>query len=277
MYIGVDIGGSKILVGSASEKLVLQDSRKLPTPRDSQEALQAICNLIREIAGRQTIAAIAVTAPGPIDSERGELIKSPQLPWRRVPFVATLTKAFAVPVNLVNDADSAALAETVLGAAQGVRNALYLTLSTGVGSGIIIDGQIYRGRNGTEGGHLIIDPKGPSCECGGRGHMHAMVSGPALQARFGAPGWELTDPQAWDEYADLLAQGLSSMVHLISPEIIVLGGGVSTHFDRFGPALKKHLKRYCTMFPAPPVVQARYSEKAALLGCFVLAQRTAVR
>jgi len=269
MYIGVDIGGSKILVvaGDASYRIVRQ--AKVETPDTAEQGMIEIIHLAEQVAAGKKVKAIGVAAPGPVDRARGRLFDTPprNLKWGPLDIGHQLTNHFQAPVAVEHDASAAALAEAVIGAAKGKRNVLYVTISTGVGMAVVTDGEIYHGAHDTESATLYIDQGGRSQE------FEEVVSGRALKRRFGKYGYQITDPKIWDTYAADLALGLHDLITVLSPEIVVIGGGVGVHLDRFHDFLVAHLKTMKSMYPLPPIIGAKYIETGAAYGALILASR----
>ncbi len=272
MYIGVDIGGTKILVASADLEGKAVSQQKIATPAKPDIGLEAIIDIIHAVARQNDIKAIGIAAPGPLDWEAGAIGASPNLKWRGAQLVKTLERHFRVPVVLENDANAAGLAEARLGSGRGHNPVLYVTISTGIGTGLVINGHTYRGAHDTEGGHMIIQPGGEKCGCGGHGHWETLVSGPAFHRRFGKLPAEVTDPKIWDEYAKDLAHGLANLCAALSPGIIVIGGGVGTHYNQFIKPLEKHLKELYLIYPAPKIALGKFPETAAVYGAIILAR-----
>lgn len=265
MLIGVDIGGSKILVVAGSRHYEIVRQQKVETPETSHQAVMEIIHLIEQVAAGETIEAIYVASPGPVDRERGCILKTPNISWEPVAIVDQLRNHFHVPVGLEKDANAAALSEAQIGAAAGAKYVLYVTVSTGVGTGIIIEGKIYHGAHDPEGGHIAIAAEGKTEE------LETATSGRALIRRFGKPGYQITDPAQWDEFARDLAVGLHDLITTISPEIVVIGGGVGVHFHKFGKQLLKHLKELKPLYPTPPILPAKNMETAVAYGTLILA------
>jgi glucokinase len=268
MNIGIDIGGTKI-IGAArvkpSDEPTLSD--KLPSPITAEDGFATICQLIEKLAADQPIKAIGVSCPGPLDLTAGRLAEPLNLHWGNLALVDRLEDKFHAPVKLENDANAAAWGEYKIGNGQGVQTLLYVTISTGIGTGLIIDGEIYHGAHDTEGGQIILEKSD--------GHwksFESLAAGPAIKARYGKEAWEIEDPAIWDEIAGIIAAGLTSLITTLSPERVVLGGGVSTHFDRFGAALNRHLSELPHPFPLPEVVPAKNIETAPVLGALLLAE-----
>ncbi len=267
MYIGVDIGGSKILVVAGNDRQKILRRRKIATPATADQAVAEITSLIEQVAGGDDIDAMFVASPGPINRDHGIILHTPNMTWDKVAIVSKLKNHFRVPVGLEKDADAAALSEATIGAAAGKQYVLYVTVSTGIGTGIVIDGKIYHGAHDPEGGHMDIAAEGHSEE------MEYAVSGKAIKRRFGHYGYEITDPAIWNEFAADLAIGLHNLITVISPEIVVLGGGVGVHYPKFGAFLTTHLERLRPLYPTPPIVPAKNMETAVAYGALILAER----
>src|SRR5579863_3140744 len=190
--IGVDIGGTKVAAGivDSSGKILSQLRTPMPANDSPEAGLKAVTSAIDSLLSAETrqaqIQAIGICAPGPLDPESGVVLNPPNLPcWRNFPLAARVTEKYRVPVKVDNDANAAALAETIWGAARGYRYVFYATIGTGIGTGIVLDGRIYHGRTGSagEGGHVTIDYRGPLCSCGKRGCIEVLAAGPAIGAR----------------------------------------------------------------------------------------------
>src|SRR5262249_29456832 len=209
------------------------------------------------------------------------VINPPNLPcWRSFPLAAETERVFSVPARVDNDANAAGRAEALWGAGAGRRHVFYATLGTGVGSGIIIDGQIYHGRTGNaaEGGHVSIDYRGPVCGCGKRGCIEALCSGPAIARRAGmaraedvGAAWREGDPAAEAvllETVELLAVWLGNVVDLIDPDVIVIGGGVAELMSPFFGELRTALPRWAINPRAHeiPLLPARYGADSGIAG-----------
>lgn len=274
MYVGIDIGGSKMLIGLANTDGKLLKTVKLPTPLDGHSAEHILEYRIKEMLGDKKLKSIGIAAPGPMDFKHGVILSPPNMPWHNLPIVKQLHARFKVPVVLENDAGAAGLAESLEGAGKDSRYLLYITISTGIGTGLIAGGEIIHGASDPEGGHIVIDPKGPQCSCGGQGHFEGAVSGRAIERRFGRPAYQIKDAATWDIIARDMAAGLASLIAITAPDRVVLGGGVSVHYNRFKKPLAKHLEHFASrLYPLPPVVVAKRVEQAALDGALILARR----
>jgi glucokinase len=278
MYIGVDIGGSKILVAAGNDQHEILRSQKIHTPKDGNQGMAEIIHLIEQVADGDSIRAISIACAGPLDRHKGMILRtSPNMHgWRGTRLVEPIKNHFKLPVVLTIDPAAAAVTESQIGAAQNQPYVLYITISTGIGVSLVVNRELYQGEHNLEAGHIILDPDGPPCGCGGRGHFESMSSGPAIKKRFGKEAYEIKDPAVWDEIAATMALGFHSIIEAYSPSIVVVGGGVGVHYDQFHAPLVKHLEQLTPMFSLPPIVQAKYIETGVVHGALILAARSAV-
>jgi len=281
MLAGIDLGGTQVRVALARSDGNLIASVKTKTPLlPTPQALVdwAVAEIDRH-RGREKVRSIALAAPGPIDHKRGVLVNPPNLPWRNVPFAAMLSRATGAKVHLANDADMAGLGEFVRGAGRGTRNMVYITWSTGVGGGTIIDGKLHRGAHGTasEIGHMIIDPNGPLDNCGQRGCLEAFIGGASLERETGRPAVELFaaaangEPRARmivERSARFMGLALISLTNIIDPEVFVIGGGISRSWALIEPTIVETLHSSPFIKPArrPRVRRARLGDRAGQVG-----------
>jgi len=282
-YIGIDIGGTKILTALADNKGKIVNKVKTATQADKGQKviISNILNSIEDVkksssVKKSDIRKIGVAAPGPLDFENGLIIKNSNLAWSKVPIVDILESHTKKTVVLENDANAAALAEKYFGAGRDSDNILYITISTGIGGGIIIDGQIFHGGKGNAGeiGHMTLIPDSDyQCGCGNYGCFEAVASGTAIarrgknvvkqkrksliidyskgkpelvDARLVAEAAREGDQEALQIYSltgRLLGIGIANMVNLFDPEIIVLGGGVMNAEKLFIEDLKESLQQ----------------------------------
>src|SRR5258706_8395663 len=188
---GIDLGGTQVRVALARSdgNLVASVKTKPPSLGSPQAMVDWAAAEIDKHRGREKVGSITIAAPGPIDLKQGVLVNPPNLPWKNVPLAAMLARATGAKVQLANDADMAGLGEFHRGAGRGTRNMVYITWSTGVGGGLIIDGKLHRGAHGSAGevGHMIIDPNGPMDTCGQRGCLGAFIGGANLARQTGHP------------------------------------------------------------------------------------------
>jgi len=181
--VAVDLGGTWIRAGRVSPEGAVMEAVRVPTPQTGPEAVaDAIGELVRRL-GPLPPGRVGVAVPGPLSVREGVVFEPPNLKgWRDVPLRGMLEERLGRPVVLENDANAAAVGEWWCGAGRGSRHLVYVTVSTGVGGGLVLDGRLYRGATDTAGeiGHVLVDPEGPVCSCGRRGHLEGIASGPAI-------------------------------------------------------------------------------------------------
>lgn len=288
MIIGIDLGGTKIagVLATPSGKILMDVQVPTEANKGRKRVIQNIKKAIRMLihSHKVKIKAIGIGAPGPIYYEKGIVVGAPNLPgWKRVNLKKILEKEFKVPVFVDNDANCAALAEAWFGAGKFVKHFIYMTISTGIGGGIIINKKLYRGAIGSAGelGHMILDPNGPRCGCGKRGCLEALASGSALKKKTGmdAIAVELAARQgdkkalaAIQEAAHYLAIGIADLVNIFNPERVIIGGGLSNMRELLFIPLKRDFKKYALTLPAKSVkiVRAKLGTKAGVLGAAAL-------
>ena len=277
MFAAVDIGGTKLLSAAAEREAAgswrLGTVVRRSTPM--QGALEALVAMVEEACGEEAPEAVAVAVPGPFDRRAGRLIDPPNVPpsWWGLDLRAGLGGHFGCPVAVENDANCAALAEARWGAAAGTRTSVYLTVSTGIGSGVVVDGRLLPGRHDTEGGHMVLWPRwlgGPACHCGGHGCLEALASGSAILRRFGRPPEELEDQEAWDDVGRWLGLAVVTLTSTHDCEAVVLGGGVVASADRFWPALTATVASELRIQPPPRILRAALGVERNLHGALTL-------
>jgi glucokinase len=264
MVLGVDIGGTKIATGVVNQRAEVSRIRTVPTLANEgyEVSIRQLWGAIEEsITG--DVSAIGICAPGPLNPKTGVVLNPPNLPgWRNVALQSMTQARFGLRVRVENDCNAAGLAEARFGAAKGCSNVFYAAIGTGIGSGIIIDGKIYHGKNGAaaEGGHVSIDYQSKtSCRCGSVGCIEALASGHVLD-RMGE--YDLNN------LAIQVGAWLGSIVSLLDPDIIVIGGGVA----RIGEPLFERLRKIVpgrTVNPYAkdlPIVPAQFGGDAGVVG-----------
>ena len=287
LVIGVDVGGTKLLAGAVDRDGVVVRRREVPTVLTSQDELLAAMDGLVESVLADDAAALGFGLPSMIDQRSGTAVDSVNIPLAHVPFRDRMRERFGLPVGVENDANAATLAEWRIGAARGAEHVVMLTLGTGVGGGLVLDGRLYRGSigAGAELGHMVIDYDGPPCGegCTGHGHLEVLASGSAADAlareRFG-PDSSARDlgrrAEAGDEEAAALialvgrrlGAGLASLVNIFNPELIVLGGG----FAEVGEPLLRPARELVEREALAPardlvrIVPAELGPDAGLLG-----------
>jgi glucokinase len=238
--IGVDVGGTKILAGVIDREGRVQDSHRVESPVSAeQDVLAALETAISEVL-EESVAAIGIGVPANLERGTGRVARATNLPLTDLDVRAYVHQRFGLPVGLENDAGAAALAEWRLGAGRGTSNLVLLTLGTGVGGGVVLDGALYRGW--AEAGHMVVVAGGPPCQgaCHGRGHLEALASGTAAdlaaERLWGADAdarvllerareGDEAALGALEEIAGYLGAAIGSLANLFDPEVVVVGGG----------------------------------------------------
>ncbi len=309
--IGVDLGGTKIYTVLAGADGRVLTAVKVPTEaaggRDHVlKRIMQTMEQVREQAGvpGRLVRATVVGAPGPLDASRGVVYQAPNLGWQNVPLTQLMEEATGIPARLENDANLAALGEHVYGAGRGETDLVYITVSTGIGSGMILDGRLYRGVGGGAGeiGHMTVLPDGPPCSCGNRGCLEAMASGSAiarearslvaqgkgkaiLAAGGGRPEVDAEavsaaaaagDPEAIfiiAEAARFLGIGLANVLNLLNPALVILGGGAmkigSVVFEGARSEMQK--RALAAAYDRVKLVPAQLGGRAGAMGAVALA------
>jgi glucokinase len=272
LALGIDLGGTKILtsVVDAAGRMLSRHHSMTPATRGREAVIEAVIESARRALQEAGIppselTAVGIGAPGLSNPATGILYTSPHLPgWQDVPLKDIIAKELGRTAYLINDANAAAVGEFYYGAGRGARNFIYITVSTGIGGGIIINGELYAGPTGTAGevGHMVIDDNGPLCNCGNRGCWETLASGWALAAeakRLIKKGTSTTILElaggtidkvnaeavqqaalAGDKLASrliarnayYLGVGLANLINIFNPEVIVIGGGLADIGDR---------------------------------------------
>jgi glucokinase len=279
MFGAIDIGGTKLLAAVAGDDLRPGRAvRRATPPEDPVETLAALLDEARRGAA---LDGIAVATPGPFDRERGVILNAPNVPaaWQKVALAEALSQRYGCPVVVENDANCAALAEALHGAAAGLAHVVYYTVSTGIGSGVVHDGRLLVGRHDTEGGHQVLWPSwlnngdAQRCGCGGFGCLEALASGSAIERRFGVRAENLQDQAAWDDVGRWLGLAVVNATALHDPDAVVFGGGVCASWARFWPAMSATFERHLRLQAVPRVLQAALGEDRNLWGALALLRR----
>ncbi|MFH1412235.1 MAG: ROK family protein [Candidatus Omnitrophota bacterium] len=309
--IGIDIGGTKIAAGITDRKGKLIFRTAIPTfaEKGFKSSIAQVYAAVENVLGssgktKKDIAGIGICAPGPLDPDKGIVHNPPNLPgWKNVALTRLIKEKFDIKVKLENDANAAGMAEVLWGAARGYKHVLYVTVSTGIGTAVIIDGKIYHGKNGMagEGGHATInfDSSKDICNCGNIGCIEAIASGPATSGKFlktvKASGrkkkmMEYIDPRkgpvtmieidkaakkgnkyaekAIRQQGEMLGIWLGSMISILDPEIIVIGGGVSNIGEMILSVIRKTIPAHTINMAAARtmVVKAELKNDVGILG-----------
>ena len=308
MYrIGIDLGGTNIAVGvvDSAYHLVAEASVPAGAQRPAEQVVADMCRAVELALDKAGLtvrdcASIGVGAPGTCDPERGVVVCAYNLNWFDVPVCRMLTEHFGLPTRLSNDANCAALAEVVAGAAVSCRSMVLVTLGTGVGGGVIVDGKIVSGLGGAGGevGHSILVLDGAPCTCGRRGCWEAYASATALirQGREAAAAHPesllnrypaLTGRDVFDaadagdaaaqavleQYYVYVAAGVTNLVNILSPEMVLIGGGISRQGERLLRPIRRYVAANCfggESRPRPIIQAAQLGNEAGIIGAAAL-------
>jgi len=308
--IGVDVGGTKVAAGFVDVRgVIAEHSRVAMNPRGTAEegfaaVTAAIDGLLLQRKAKQLVThPIGICAPGPLDPSRGVVLNPPNVPcWRNFRLADEILARYGVAAKVDNDANAAALAESLWGVGKGFGNVFYACMGTGIGTGIIFDGKIFHGRTGAaaEGGHVSIDIHGPRCNCGKHGCIEALASGTAIARRareavaadakrgeklLALAGGDVAairceavgkaagdgDPLAQEiftETMEFLAAWLGNIVDLLEPEVMILGGGVAEMLRPHFGEIQSRMKKWCVnvRYAEIPLVAAHYGENSGIAG-----------
>lgn len=309
--IGIDVGGTKVLGGVVDPDGTILTTSRRDTPREGGSALtQTIADVALELAAQYPVTAVGLSAAGFVSSDRKTMLATPNIAgWNGVQLDAELTALINLPVVLENDANAAAWGERTFGAGKGKQNMLMVTVGTGVGGGIIVNGQLLRGAFGiaAEIGHLRVLPEGDLCGCGARGCFEQYASGNALlrHAREaiaaspdlarnllsrgdgtleGLTGRAITDAaregdqvavSAFNTTAQWLGAGIASLSVILDPECVVIGGGVVDAGEILLAPTRAAMERYMPFagkHPYPKIIAATLGNEAGLVGAADLAR-----
>ena len=303
---GIDIGGTKIALALATPEGRVVEGARFPTRveegphRIVEAAVAEIERMLAQTGAR--LSAVGIGCGGPLDRRRGLILSPPNLPgWDEFPIVALVEGRLGVPALLDNDANAAALGEHRHGAGRGYSDLVYITISTGIGGGLIVRGELVYGvyDGAGEVGHMTVLPDGPACGCGGRGCLEALCSGTGIARRarealaggavsslsaLGAGGVTAQavaeaaragDPLAaalWDETIDHLAAGVGNLFNVLAPEAVVIGGGVSAAGAQLFEPLRQRVRGRVRMLPPEKIniLQASLGGDSALHGAVIL-------
>jgi predicted NBD/HSP70 family sugar kinase len=277
VYIGLDIGGTKFMAASADGEGELIRRARADTPLGLDEGLDLLQQLVTDVSDGAPIRTIGAAIGGPLDWRRGVVSPLHQPAWRNVPLKVIMEDAFGCPFYVDVDTNVAALGEYRAWQEPPSR-LLYITLSTGMGGGFVIDGRIYRGmgEGHPEIGHQSVNfkcsyPEGVACECGLPDCLEALVSGNGIRRIYGKPAERLEDGE-WEEVAYNLGQGLRNLATIYLPDVIVLGGGVAIGGGkRLISGARRVMEDHLRLVDVPEVRLSRLGYDTALRGAVVVA------
>jgi len=266
MYIGIDIGGTKTLVAALDKNGVIAASVKFPTPKNYNDFLEELTRVLHEELPFSEFRAGCVAAPGMIDREHGKFELGGNLTWKNVSPRHDIERIVHCPMLLENDANLAGLSEAML-LKDTHAKVLYITISTGIGTGFIVDQKIDPSMADSEGGQMMLQ----------RGDRvvkwESFASGKAIYERYGQKASEINDVKIWKAVVADLAVGFVDLMAVTQPDVIVIGGGVGHYLEKFHDLLVEELKKYASpLVPIPPILKAQRPEEAVVYGCYDLAR-----
>jgi len=308
LVLGVDIGGTKVAVGIVDRegKILAQVRQPMVANGTAQAGLDSVIKAIDSMLANESghqVESIGICAPGPLDPKIGVVLNPPNVPcWRNFPLGEKISAKYKVPVRVDNDANAAALAETLWGAARGFHYVFYATVGTGIGTGIVFDGSIYHGKSGSagEGGHVSIDYRGPVCKCGKRGCIEILASGTAIGASARTKvsaepsrgiamlemvkgdvnaitshhvgeafrAGDVLAREILEEAVHLVTIWLGNIIDLLDPDVMVIGGGVAAMLRPFFEEIQRKIPEWCVnpRTSEIPLLMARYGADAGIAG-----------
>ncbi|OFI06929.1 glucokinase [Clostridium acetireducens DSM 10703] len=307
-FIGIDLGGTKI-------NGILMDSRcnilsKYMIYTKASKGEKAVLNRIMLVIDNlinyskkniKDIKCIGIGAPGPLNRKTGIILNTPNLPFKNFNIIETIKKIYNIPVVLDNDANVAVLGEYIFGSGKGYKNLIYITVSTGVGAGAIINGKIYRGStsNALEIGHMTIMPKGPKCNCGNYGCLEALASGTSMEKLANklvkkkhintslkkynnittyeifneAKNGDIISNEIIDSALEFLGIGISNIITIFNPEAVIIGGGITNIGDRLFDIVKREVKKRCfeNLYNNCSIIPSKLGKDSGAIGAATLA------
>lgn len=305
--VGIDLGGTKISGAVADSHGNIVSQHTIPTGADEGEetVLKRIISVVEKVigesmVGKEKVTAIGIGSPGPLNAKEGKIITTPNLPFKDFNLVKLLKDTFNIPVYLDNDANVAAIGEYTFGSGKGTNNMVFITVSTGIGGGAILNGKIYRGNtsNALEVGHMTLEKDGPRCNCGNYGCAEALASGTAIGrmareevekgAETSLANYEkITAIEVFKEAekGDLVAKAVldkalnylgicvSNIITSFDPEMVIIGGGVSKNGSLVFEKVRKVVNERCfkTMAESTMIVPAALGTDAGVIGAVALA------
>lgn len=296
LVAAIDVGGTSIKAALVAEDLRVVHTHRTATRRvDGSVDVEQIVELIEQLraaAGGLAVVGVGVAAPGIIDEKQGVARAAVNLGWRELPLRDRLFDAAGIPVALGHDVRTGGLAEFTVGAATGVRNAMFVPIGTGIAAAVLVDGhRLDADGYAGELGHIVVDPQGAVCGCGIRGCLETVASAafiarhyaarsgrPVTRAAEVAAAVEAGDPDAiavWARAVDGLATALTTAITFVAPEIVAIGGGLAESGETLLAPLRKSLVGRMTFQRVPSIVRAALGDNAGCIGAGILAWRAA--
>ncbi len=262
MLVAVDTGATKTLIAAFNKDGSVNDSMKFPTPRDVNEYAEIVIQTISTLCGDKMPELVCLALPGRI--ENGLLVSASNLGWEDIDFNKLLEPRLKAKILIENDANLAGLAETrVLNSIPKL--SLYITVSTGIGTGVIVNGKLEPLLAGSEGGHIVLDYNGTPTE------WEDFASGSAIYKRYGKYARDITSKRAWKTIAKDIACGIAAFAPILRPDIIIIGGSIGTYFSQYENELVGVLREQLPPHFIPKIKQAKHPEEAVIYGCYYYA------
>lgn len=265
MIVAIDTGGTKTLIAGYNERGVITTQFKFETPKQPSAYIDAVAMHLKALFDGKEITAISLAIPGLLKD--GVALHCPNLGWTNFHIVRELQAVIgkATPIFLENDANLAGLAE-----ARSFRKipdfCLYVTISTGIGSGIIVEGKLNKALRDSEAGHALIEYDGLVRE------WETFASGKAIFKAYKKMAKDIKSKRTWMQISDRISRGFLAVIPILQPDVIVIGGSMGTYFEHYEDYLNERLKKHLPeMIPLPKIVQAKHPEEAVVYGCYYYA------
>jgi predicted NBD/HSP70 family sugar kinase len=265
MILAIDIGGTKTLLGVFTYSGKLLESIRFETPNSYALFLAELEKNYQLLKHKSELRLCVAGAPGKIERRTGTVIAFGNLDWRNTPLGHDIQRITDLKVRVENDANLAGLSEAIL-IKHSYKKALYITISTGIGGVLIIDGVIDADSEDMEFGHMMFEHDDKLQK------WQDFASGKAIYNLYGKKASEIEDPQIWYAISRNIALGLTNVVANHTPDVVIVGGGVGTHFDKYADQLHEHMMLYSSdLVSVPPIRKAMRAEEAVIYGCYELA------
>jgi len=280
--IGVDMGGTNIRAAVIAQNGRIISRLKTKTGKEVKGIIRNTINIIEELSSKK-ISAIGLGVPGIIDKKNGIVKHSPNLPFKNLDIKKIIQKKFRMPVFIDNDANCFTVGESLYGAGKGKSYVVGITLGTGVGSGIVIEGKPYYGKgNASEAGHSIIDFNGPKSKCGHAGCIESYVSARSILRQ--AKALNIKNPKGlfdlaekknkkaiklWQEIGFYLGVGITNIADILDPDIVIVGGNISNAWEFFNKTMKDIVKKRA-FIQGVKIVKSKLGDNAGVLGAAAL-------
>lgn len=264
MILAIDIGGTKTLLAVFDPSGALLETNKFPSNNDYRVFKEDLAENLQKLTNK-TYQICCVGRPGTIVRNSSKATAFGNLAWSNVSLTEDLEKMLRCPILEENDANLAGLSEAK-SYGESKDSTLYVTISTGIGGGYIVDGKIYQNMIDAEVGAMIFERDDKLVR------WEDIASGKSIVAKYGKRASEISDPVVWSEIAYNIAIGLYNIIRIITPSLIIIGGGVGAHFEKFKEPLIQHLEKIKPGYVWPEIIQAKHAEEAVIYGCYYLAK-----